>query len=108
MSKYKNVKTTYKGITFDSRKEAERYIVLKSLQDRGLITDLKRQVRFQLLPAQKVNGKVVEKSVAYVADFTYMRNGELVVEDAKGMRTPVYNLKKKLMVWFYSIQIKEV
>lgn len=108
MNKYRNIKTVYNGIKFDSRKEAERYIVLKSLEENHVISGLRRQVKFQLLPAQKRGDKVVEKSVSYIADFTYYRNGELVVEDTKGVKTAVYLIKRKMMLWFYDIQIKEV
>lgn len=107
-SKYGNQKTTVYGITFDSKKEAERYLVLRSLEQQGLITDLQRQVKYVLLPTQKIDGETVEKALSYVADFQYKRNGEIVVEDVKGMRTQVYKIKRKLMLWFYDIQITEV
>ena len=108
-SKYRNKECVYKGIKFPSLHEMYRYIVLEFKQNRGEITDLNRQVRFQLLPAQKdENGKVIERPTFYVADFTYRENGNLVVEDAKGMKTQTYILKRKMMLWFHGIRIKEV
>ena len=82
MSKYKNKKACVGGIEFDSRKEAKRYIVLKDMEKRGLITDLQLQVKFTLIPAQrepdkvgvrggKIKGKLIERECAYVADFVY-------------------------------------
>ena len=108
MSKYGNRKTTIDGETFDSLHEAHRFCELKYMQRAGLISDLQRQVPFELLPSQRRNGKVVERPVKYVADFTYTENGETVVEDAKGLRTKEYVLKRKLMLWQYGIQIREV
>jgi hypothetical protein len=89
-SKYGAKKTVVDGITFDSQAEATRYGVLKVIQASGLITGLRLQVPYQIT----VNGK---KVCRYVADFVYIENGKEVVEDVKGMKTPVYNLKKKLM-----------
>lgn len=108
MPKYGNRKTLFHGITFDSRREAQRYAELVLLLRAGEITNLRRQVPFELLPAQKRNGKVIERPVKYVADFVYIENGQEVVEDAKGMRTKEYILKRKLMLWQYGIQIREV
>ena len=79
-SKYRNNKTEVDGIWFDSKKEADRYCVLLSRQRRKEITDLKLQVRFKL----EVNGV---KICSYIADFTYMDNGELIVEDVKSTHT---------------------
>ena len=108
MSKYANRKTEVNGILFDSRKEAGRFRELCWLRNSGAISDLKLQVPYELVPAQKVNGKTVERAVKYIADFVYTENGKTVVEDAKGYRTEVYKIKKKLMLWKYGIQIKEV
>ena len=104
MNKYGARKTTVNGITFDSRHEALRYIELTYLQRTGQIRDLRLQVTFELLPKQ---GK--ERAVKYIADFVYTdRAGETVVEDAKGLKTDVYRLKKKMMRYFHGIEIKEV
>ena len=108
--KYGNVKTVIDGIKFDSKHESMRYIELKYLQRIGQIRDLQLQVPFELLPAQKdENGKVKERAVKYIADFVYFdRDGNLVVEDAKGIKTDAYKLKKKMMRYFKGIEIKEV
>lgn len=108
MNKYGNRKTELDGRTFDSRKEATRYAELQLMQRAGLISDLQTQVPFEVVPSQKRNGKTVERPVKYVADFVYTENGETVVEDAKGMKTKEYIIKRKLMLYEFGIQIKEV
>lgn len=92
---------------FDSKKEEARFAELALMQRAGLIQDLKRQVKFELIPAQYKDGKCIYRSCSYIADFTYMRNGELVVEDAKGYRTDEYTIKKKLMLFIHGIVIEE-
>lgn len=88
------------GVCFDSMAEAKRWFDLQTLERNGLISDLKRQVRFDLA----VNGVNLG---FYKADFTYTENGRAVVEDVKGMRTPVYALKAKLMKAIHGITISE-
>lgn len=105
-SKYRARKTTVDGITFDSRKEADRYLALKGMEEDGLIEDLRRQVRYELVPAFDVDGRHY-RPVYYVADFVYMEDGREVVEDVKGMRTDVYKLKSKLFAKRYGMSIKE-
>lgn len=107
-SKYHAKKTVVGSITFDSRKEADRYIVLKSMEEDGTIGDLRRQVRYELIPAFDVDGKHY-RPVFYVADFVYVdkETGKTVVEDVKGMRTDVYRLKSKLFARRYGMSIKE-
>ena len=90
-------------MTFDSKREGERYLFLRSEQLAGRISDLKTQVPFVLLPRQ---GKVRE--VKYIADFTYYRDGKLVVEDSKGFRTETFRIKKKLMLYVHGIEVQEV
>ena len=112
MNKFHATKTKIDGIKFDSRIEAERYIVLKAMQNQGLISGLELQVRYKLIPNiyETINGKrkCVERGVDYVADFVYTDNtGKKIVEDVKGMRTPAYIIKRKLMRWTHGIQIKE-
>lgn len=112
-SKYHNQKTTRlidgKRVLFDSKREAYRWDELVILQRAGHITDLERQVRYRLIPAQRdMQGNIVEKPCDYVADFTYRRDGHVVVEDAKGRRTPEYIIKRKLMLQVYGIRIVEV
>lgn len=122
--KYGNTKITVDGIQFDSKREAARYQELKLLERAGVISFLQRQTKFQLIPdqhapsnavytkgprkGQRKPGKLLEHECSYIADFCYIRNGETVVEDAKGYRTEVYKIKKKLMLERYGIQIKEV
>ena len=110
MSKYRNKKVNVDGIWFDSQREARRYGELKLLQRGGYISDLRLQVPYELLPNQKdIDGKVIERKVRYIADFVYTdKDGREVVEDAKGMRTEVYRLKRKLLLDRYGIKIKEV
>lgn len=105
-SKYHAKKTTVDGITFDSRREADRYLVLKGMEDDGVIGDLRRQVRYELVPAFDVDGRHY-RPVYYVADFVYVEDGKEVVEDVKGMRTDVYRLKSKLFARRYGMVIKE-
>ena len=110
MSKYHSVKTEIDGITFASKHEARRYIELKYMERAGLISSLQLQRRFTLLGAQKDDdGKVIERPVVYVADFVYKdQTGKTVVEDAKGAKTDVYKIKRKLMLSIYGIRIVEV
>lgn len=105
-SKYHARKTTACGITFDSRKEASRYLVLKDMEEDGIIEDLRRQVRYELIPAFDVDGRHY-RAVYYVADFVYREDGREVVEDVKGLRTDVYKLKSKLFARRYGMSIKE-
>lgn len=107
-------------ITFDSMKEMRRYIELRYMEQAGLISDLQRQVKFVLIPAQRepdtvgkrggvIKGKTIEKEVSYIADFTYTdEEGRFIVEDVKGVKTPEYVIKRKMMLYFHKIRIKEV
>ena len=108
MNKYGAKKVELDGIRFDSKKEARVYSELKLLERAGKICDLRLQVPFDLLPAQKIGGKVVERKVTYKADFVYHENGLQVVVDAKGVRTKEYIIKRKLMLYLFGIRIKEV
>ena len=112
MFKYRNNPEYVDGVRFDSPKEANRYQELRLMQRAGEISDLRRQVVFTLIPAQYVDGKHAERPVKYVADFVYVDNatGKTVVEDVKSdaTRTPEYIIKRKLMLYRYEIQIKEV
>ena len=113
-SKYGSKKATIDGITFDSQKEAARYTELRLLQGAGKITGLETQVKYELIPSQKRDGKVVERGVSYIADFVYFQDGKKIVEDVKGYRDPKsagyakFVLKRKMMLYFHGIQIKEV
>lgn len=108
MTKYKAQKKTIDGITFASTKEANRYEELKLLQKARKIQDLQMQVKFELIPTQRINGKVAERKCAYKADFVYIENGKKVVEDTKGVKTKDYIIKRKLMLYVHGIRIKEV
>lgn len=105
-SKYHAKKTVVDGITFDSKREADRYLVLKSMEEDGDIEDLRRQVRYELVPAFDVDGKHY-RPVYYVADFVYRENGHEVIEDVKGVVTDVYRLKRKLTAYRYGMNIRE-
>ena len=119
-NKYKSHKTSANGVIFDSKKEYNRYIELTLLSRSGAIKGLKRQVKFELIPAQyepdiinprgKVKkGKLIERAVSYIADFVYTdENGKTVVEDTKGFRTKDYIIKRKLLLYMHGIRIKEI
>ena len=99
-NKYNAEKTTVDGVTFDSKKEGARFFELKLLQDRKEITELQRQVKFQIVPKAGKN----ERAHYYVADFTYKEYGKQVIEDVKSPATKanaVYSLKKALVLWQY-------
>jgi hypothetical protein len=106
-SKYNAVKTTVDGIVFASKAEAGRYSYLKALERAGVIQGLRLQPIYPIAPTC---WDLVGRHVCnYVADFQYYRkDGELVIEDVKGMKTPVYRLKKKLVEAIYGITITEV
>ena len=107
-SKYKNKKVVAAGITFDSKREATRYRELVLLERAGRIQNLQRQVKYELIPSQRIDGKVVERACFYVADFVYTQDGKQIVEDTKGFRTPEYIIKRKLLLHKYGIRINEV
>ena len=123
-TKYNATKVTVDGHTFDSKKESNRYLELKLLERGKVISDLRTQVEFELLPNQYVtekrygkNGKplkdkkvLLERRVVYRADFVYTLNetGETVVEDVKGIRLPEYILKRKMFLYKYGIPIHEI
>lgn len=118
-NKYNARKVKVDGIVFASQKEADRWRELKLLERAGKITELKRQVPFLLIPTQrgevwndkkhKFVSRVVERSCSYVADFVYLDDKcSRVVEDAKGLRTKEYIIKRKLMLERHGIRIREV
>ena len=106
-SKFGNVKTS----GYDSKKEAKRGAMLELLQRAGKISHLTKQVKYELIPSQwmLVNGKkkCIERAVYYKADFQYIENGQLIVEDVKGLKLPEYIIKRKLMLYTHGIKIKE-
>lgn len=103
-----------------SKKEHNRAVQLKLWQRVGLISNLREQVPFELIPAQygecdtDLKGKRVrvclERACKYIADFVYTDNetGQTIVEDTKGVLTEVYKIKRKLMLYVHGIRIKEV
>ena len=99
-NKYGAIKTTINGIKFDSKKEGRRYSALRLLEKTGKISDLSLQPKFDLM----VN---CVKVGFYKADFKYTQDGREVIEDVKGMKTPVYNLKKRMIKAIYGIEIFE-
>lgn len=107
-SKYHNRKTVRHGITFDSVHEANRYDELRLLLKAGKIHDLKLQQRYKLVEPQKAPTGEAVRAVTYIADFCYTRDGKTIVEDAKGLKTEVYKIKKKLMLERYGIWVEEV
>jgi hypothetical protein len=99
-SKYGNRKTSIDGLTFDSAREARRWQELKMLEVAGEITNLERQKKYALT----VNGQQLG---VYVADFVFTERGETVVEDSKGVRTPIYKWKAKHLRAEHGITIRE-
>ena len=119
-NKYGNRKTG----GYDSKAEARRGAELELLQAAGEICNLRKQVKFVLIPAQDAvggvytrgklkgapkRGKLIERECAYIADFVYVnKDGETVVEDVKGMRTKEYILKRKMLLFFHGIRVVEI
>ena len=117
--KYHNKKIIRDGETFDSIKEYKRWCELSLLQRGGIITNLRRQVKFVLIPAQYEpdtvgkrggikKGKLIERECSYIADFVYNTGIDCIVEDTKGVKTKDYIIKRKLMLFIHGIRIKEV
>lgn len=124
-NKYNAKKVEYDGLLFDSQKEVLRYKELRLLYSEGIISNLRRQVKYVLIPTQREPaavgprggvkpGKLLENECSYIADFVYTVNetGETVVEDVKGYKKgeayKVFTIKRKLMLFVYGIQVKEV
>lgn len=123
-NKYGSKKITRDGMTFDSLKEYRRFCELSLLEKAGQIQNLQRQVKFVLIPQQREftseiyqrgkrkgcfkPGKILERECSYIADFQYIQNNAVVVEDTKGLRTKDYIIKRKLMLYEHGIRIKEV
>ena len=118
MNKYRNRKVKRDGMVFDSVKEYNRWKKLKWLEEIGEIYDLRRQVKYVLIPTQYSDTeltksgrpKVVEREVTYIADFVYKdaEYGVEIVEDVKGVKTQEYILKRKMMLYLKGIRIMEV
>lgn len=106
-NKYKAQRTGKYASKAESRRAAE----LKLLERAGKIENLAEQVKFEIIPQQvDASGKVIERAAHYICDFVYedTATGKTVVEDVKGVRTPAYILKRKLMLLGWGIQVREV
>lgn len=121
--KYGNKRVTICGIEFDSKKEGQRYLVLKEAQEKGIISDLELQPRWELLPAKKekyvkhlkTKDKICERTITlpihYTADFSYIKDGELIVEDVKSspkLLSKDVPLRLKMMKYFHDIDVRLV
>ena len=122
-NKYKNEKVEFDGIKFDSKRERDRYMVLKDAERRGVISELKCQPKFTLIPAQyheeekqlKTKVKMVKKcdflAITYTGDFQYVKDGKVVVEDIKINPKVIpkeFKIKEKMMYYFHKIRIRRV
>lgn len=121
--KYGNTKVTALGITFDSKKEMQRFLVLKEAQDKGIISDLELQPQYELIPKvteryvkhlktkDKECERTVQLPITYKGDFRYVKDGITVVEDVKAsayMLDPKFLIKEKLFRWKFGFSIKRV
>ena len=109
MNKYRNTKTVIDGITFDSKKEDNRYAELKTLQKAGVISDLELQKKFELQPGFYFKGRK-QRPIYYICDFFYRQGDEYIIEDVKSPVTrnnQVYKLKKKMMM-YRGYEVKEI
>jgi len=122
-AKYGNHKIENRFGKFDSEIEFSRYLFLSNREKEGKISNLQRQVDYELIPTQygkrikhlKTKDKeetiVLEKACHYMADFVYERDGKVIVEDVKGAKflmTSDFKIKKKLMLWVHHIAIQIV
>lgn len=96
--KYKSKKTIIDGHEFPSKKEGKRYVELKRRQELGEISNLELQPPF-LLQEAFTRDKKKYRPITYIADFRYIENGKVIVEDVKGFKTPEYKIKKKLLLY---------
>lgn len=101
MNKYRNVRSGGRA----SKRENRRATDLRLMEKLGLITDLREQVKYELLPKQEG-----ERAVTYTLDFQYkdLRDGKMHYEDSKGFKTQQYVLRRKMMLYFHKIRIEEV
>ena len=124
----RKVRDPITGDVFDSQKEYNQWRVLRLLEQAGKISNLERQVKFELIPSQRKDstevykagpqkglpkpGEVIEKPCTYIADFVYIENGQKIVEDTKGCKKgaayDLFVIKRKLMLWVHGIKVKEI
>ena len=125
VKKYNNTKVEYDGIKFDSKKEMQRYIVLKDAENSGVISNLELQVKYELIPAvreeyiehlktkDRVKTRTLQLPITYTCDFQYLKDGVLIVEDVKASPNMAaidksFILKEKLFRWKFGYGIKRV
>lgn len=121
--RYNHTKVEVNGLKFDSKKEYQRYLVLKEAEDKGIITDLRTQVKYELIPAvveeyiehlktkDKVKTRTLQLAITWTADFVYLKDGEEVVEDvkpSKALLSDRFVIKEKLFFWKYRKRIRLV
>lgn len=121
--KYGNKKVEYQGKLFDSKREMQRYVVLKEAEEKGLISDLRTRITFELIPAiteeyvehlktkDKIKTRVLQRAVTYKADFVYIKDGEEIIEDVKISKALIpkeFALKEKIFFWKYGKRIQLV
>lgn len=108
-SKYGNVKKVVDGITFHSKREADRWLELKLLVRGGKISNLRRQVAYEILPSVKFDGnKARTRACVYYADFTYDENGAEIIEDVKGVITEAFRIKRHALKALCGLEIRIV
>lgn len=123
--KYGNTKCELNGITFDSKKERDRYIFLKDAESKGVISQLELQPTFELIPKiteqivkhlktkDKIEEKFIQHPITYTADFSYVKDDVRVVEDVKASPKPyaideVFKLKEKLFRWKFGFSLRRI
>ena len=121
--RYNHTKVEANGLKFDSKKEYQRYLVLKEAEDNRLITDLRTQVKYELIPAvveeyiehlktkDKIKTRTLQLAITWTADFVYIKDGEEVVEDVKPSKSLLsdrFVIKEKLFFWKYRKRIRLV
>lgn len=123
--KYKNKKVVNTLGTWDSKKELQRFLVLKDAEEKGIISDLQRQVKFELIPAikeeyiehlktkDKIKTRLIQRAITYTCDFQYVKDGELIVEDVKASPKMAaldksFLIKEKLFRWKFGFSIKRI
>lgn len=100
-SKYNNQKVEVDGVVFDSKHEGKDWKNLCAMEAAGLITNLRRQVPFELQPKYVTRDGRKIRAITYVADFVYERDGVTYAQDSKGMKTDVYKIKRKMFEYKY-------
>ena len=96
--KFNAITTQRNGFKFDSKKEAAYYDQLMMLQRNGDVVFFLRQVPFHL-----------PGNITYRVDFqVFLADGSVEFIDVKGMRTPQYIAKKKMVEALYPVEIMEV